>query len=49
VGGPPRWAAPTTGIDVSATGSAGLAGLLAIRDRVDDGERVAVVFSGIAR
>ena len=39
----------TTGIDASHTGTAGLAGLLAIRDRVDPGERVAVIFSGIRR
>ena len=37
------------GFDVSPTGSAGLAGLLAARDRVGDGERVAVVMSGVAR
>ncbi len=41
--------ASATGINVSPTGSAGLAGLLAIRDEVDDGERVAVIFSGVAR
>jgi threonine dehydratase len=39
----------TTTIDVSATGSAGLAGLLAMRDRVADDERVAVIFSGVRR
>lgn len=38
-----------TGIDVSPTGAAGLAGLLALRDQVADDERVAVVFSGIRR
>jgi threonine dehydratase len=38
-----------TGIDVSATGTAGLAGLLALRDRIADDERVAVVFSGVRR
>ena len=38
-----------TGIDVSATGSAGLAGLLAIRDHIDPSERIALVFSGIHR
>ena len=42
-------ASSATGINVSPTGSAGLAGLLAIRDEVDDGERVAVIFSGVAR
>jgi threonine synthase len=41
--------ASSTGIDVSPTGSAGLAGLLSIRDQVDDDERVAVIFSGVAR
>jgi threonine dehydratase len=41
--------ASTTAIPVSPTGSAGLAGLLAIRDDVDDGERVAVIFSGVSR
>jgi len=39
----------TTDIDVSPTGAAGLAGLLAMRDRVADDERVALVFSGIRR
>lgn len=39
----------TTDIDVSPTGAAGLAGLLAGRDRVADDERVAIVFSGIRR
>jgi threonine dehydratase len=39
----------TTGIDASHTGTAGLAGLLAIRDRVAPDERIAVVFSGIRR
>jgi threonine dehydratase len=38
-----------TGIEVSATGTAGLAGLLALRDRIADDERVAVVFSGVRR
>ena len=38
--------AATTGIPVSATGTAGLAGLLAVRAEVGDDERVAVVFSG---
>ena len=41
--------ASSTGIDVSPTGSAGLAGLLSIRHEIDDGERVAVIFSGVAR
>jgi threonine dehydratase len=38
-----------TGIDASHTGTAGLAGLLAIRDQIDPDERVAVIFSGIRR
>lgn len=38
-----------TGIDVSHTGTAGLAGLLAIRHQVSPDERVAVIFSGIRR
>ena len=38
-----------TGIPASATGTAGLAGLLAIRGEVADDERVAVIFSGIER
>jgi len=39
----------TTDIDVSPTGAAGLAGLIAARRQVADDERVAVVFSGIRR
>ncbi len=38
-----------TGIDVSATGTAGLAGLLAIRAQVADDERVVVLFTGRER
>lgn len=38
-----------TNIDVSPTGAAGLAGLLAIRPEVGDDERVIVVFSGVRR
>lgn len=38
-----------TGIPASATGTAGLAGLLAIREQVADDERVAVIFSGVER
>ena len=38
-----------TDIDVSPTGAAGLAGLVAVRHMVADDERVAVVFSGIRR
>jgi threonine dehydratase len=39
----------TTAINASHTGTAGLAGLLAIEDDVDRHERVAVVFSGVSR
>ena len=40
-----------TGVDVDHTGSAGLAGLLALRQtgRVADDERVAVLFTGVVR
>jgi len=38
-----------TGIDASHTGTAGLAGLLAIRGQVQPDERVAVIFSGVRR
>jgi threonine dehydratase len=38
-----------TDVDVSPTGTAGLAGLLASRGHVGDDERVAVVFSGVQR
>ncbi|MFN8022807.1 MAG: PLP-dependent lyase/thiolase [Acidimicrobiales bacterium] len=38
-----------TGIDASPTGTAGLAGLLAVRDQLDASERVAVVASGVRR
>ncbi len=38
-----------TNIDVSPTGSAGLAGVLDIRHEIADDERVAVVFSGVRR
>jgi threonine dehydratase len=41
--------ARSAGFDVSATGSAGLAGLLAIADTIEPTERVAVVMSGVAR
>ncbi|MGD9705015.1 MAG: PLP-dependent lyase/thiolase [Acidimicrobiia bacterium] len=44
-----RLAAEHTSIDASATGTAGLAGLLTIRDEITPDERVAVVFSGIRR
>ncbi|MEQ1873121.1 MAG: PLP-dependent lyase/thiolase [Ilumatobacteraceae bacterium] len=39
----------TTGIDASHTGTAGLAGLLAMREQVQPDERVAVIFSGVRR
>ena len=39
----------TTGIDASHTGTAGLAGLLAMREQLGPDERVAVIFSGIRR
>jgi threonine synthase len=44
-------AVETTGIDVDATGSAGLAGLLALREtgEVGDTERVALLFTGVRR
>ncbi len=38
-----------TGIDASHTGTAGLAGLLAMREQVQPDERVAVIFSGVRR
>lgn len=38
-----------TNIDVSPTGSAGLAGVLEIRDQISDDEKVLVVFSGCTR
>ena len=41
--------ARSAGFDVSATGSAGLAGLLAVADSVQPTERIAVVMSGVAR
>jgi threonine synthase len=41
----------TTGIDVDHTGSAGLAGLLALREtgQIADDERIAVLFTGVVR
>ena len=41
--------ARAAGFDVSPTGSAGLAGLLSIRDDIASSERVALVMSGVAR
>ncbi len=38
-----------TGIDASHTGTAGLAGLLAMHEQVLPDERVAVIFSGVRR
>jgi threonine dehydratase len=38
-----------TNIHVSATGSAGLAGLLQIRSEIQNDEKVVVIFSGIDR
>lgn len=38
-----------TDISVSPTGSAGLAGILQIRDSIADDERIVVVFSGVLR
>jgi threonine synthase len=38
-----------TDINVSATGSSGLAGLLQIRDEIHNDEKVVVIFSGIDR
>ena len=41
--------ATAAGFSVSHTGSAGLAGVLAIRAELRDGDRIAVVMSGVAR
>ena len=38
-----------TDVDASATGTAGLAGVLAMRDSIGDDERVAVILSGVRR
>lgn len=38
-----------TTINVSPTGSAGLAGVLEYREHIDDNEKVVVVFSGVLR
>ena len=38
-----------TSVDASPTGSAGLAGLLEMREHIDDDERVVVVLSGVRR
>ena len=38
-----------TNVDVSPTGAAGLAGLLAIRQEIADDERVIIIFSGVRR
>jgi threonine dehydratase len=42
-------ARPITGIDVSPTGAAGLAGLLEVRDAFGDEARVVLAFSGVRR
>jgi threonine dehydratase len=44
-----RLAHRTTSTDVDPTGTAGLAGLLALRDEIADTERVAVLFTGATR
>ena len=41
--------ADLTDVDASATGTAGLAGLLALRPGIGDDERVAVILSGVRR
>ena len=41
--------ATAAGFHVSATGSAGLAGVLTVADELHDGDHVAVIMSGIAR
>ena len=46
---PTIWYGARPPVDASITGTAGLAGLLAIGDGLMPGERVAVVLSGIAR
>lgn len=38
-----------TDVDADHTGTAGLAGLLTMRDEIGDGERVVVLFSGVRR
>jgi threonine dehydratase len=38
-----------TTLNVSPTGTAGLAGLLEHREHIDDNEKVVVVFSGVLR
>jgi threonine dehydratase len=38
-----------TGIDATPTGTAGLAGVLALRDEIDPSDRVAIVASGVTR
>jgi threonine synthase len=44
-----RLAPAVTGIDVSPTGAAGLAGVLAWRERLAPDARIAVIFSGVRR
>jgi hypothetical protein len=38
-----------TGVNVSATGTAGLAGVIAMREQIADDENVVVIFSGVQR
>ena len=38
-----------TGTDATATGTAGLAGVLALRPEIGNGERIAIIASGITR
>ncbi len=38
-----------TDVDASATGTAGLAGVLAVRESIGDDERIAVILSGTRR
>ena len=44
-----EWAHTLTSVNVSATGVAGLAGLIAMRSEIADDERVVVVMSGVER
>ena len=39
----------TTNLQISATGTAGLAGVLALRDDIAPDESIVVVFSGVRR
>jgi len=44
-----EWAHSLTSVNVSATGVAGLAGLIAMRSDIANDERVVVVMSGVER